>query len=218
MIKSDTTKKTRTRLSPKARKNMILDCAAKLVAGEGVSAVTMERLGSEAEISKALVYNYFPSVTLLLQTLLMREYRHLRRLQLEAAESSETLEQMVRRVTKVYLSYISDRGLIIERLSLEPSVANSGDPNKYGRDPAVNYLAEILCDNFNIDIEVARATVDISYGMPTAAGQYLIHNDINLQTIEDITVAMFLGSYQAIQKRYEASLKTLIKRPRNTAV
>ena len=197
---------------------MILDCAAKLVGEEGVSAVTMERLGTEAAISKALVYNYFPSVKLLLQTLLTREYRHLRRVQLEAAESAETLEQMVRRVTKVYLSYISDRGLIIERLSMEPSVANSGDPNKYGRDPAVNYLAEILCDNFNIDIEVARATVDISYGMPTAAGQYLIHNDINLQTIEDITVAMILGSYQAIQKRYEASLKTLIKRPRDTAV
>ena len=218
MTKTDTAKKTRTRLSPKARKSMILDCAAKLVADEGVSAVTMERLGMEAGISKALVYNYFPSVTVLLQTLLTREYRHLRRVQLEVAESADTLEQMVRRVTKVYLSYISDRGLIIERLSLEPSVANSGDPNKYGRDPAVNYLAEILCDNFNIDIEVARATVDISYGMPTAAGQYLIHNDINLQTIEDITVAMFLGSYQAIQKRYEASLKTLIKRPRNTAV
>jgi AcrR family transcriptional regulator len=218
MTKTDTAKKTRTRLSPKARKSMILDCAAKLVAGEGVSAVTMERLGSEAEISKALVYNYFPSVTLLLQTLLTREYRHLRRVQLKAAESAETLEQLVRRVTKVYLSYISDRGLIIERLSLEPSVANSGDPNKYGRDPAVNYLAEILCDNFNIDMEVARATVDISYGMPTAAGQYLIHNDINLQTIEDITVAMILGSYQAIQKRYETSLKTLLKRPRNKAI
>ena len=197
---------------------MILDCAAKLVGEEGVSAVTMERLGTEAAISKALVYNYFPSVKLLLQTLLTREYRHLRRVQLEAAESAETLEQMVRRVTKVYLSYISDRGLIIERLSLEPSVANSGDPNKYCRDPAVNYLAEILCDNFNIDIEVARATVDISYGMPTAAGQYLIHNDINLQTIEDITVAMILGSYQAIQKRYETSLKTLLKRPSNKAI
>ena len=197
---------------------MILDCAAKLVGEEGVSAVTMERLGTEAAISKALVYNYFPSVKLLLQTLLTREYRHLRRVQLEAAESAETLEQMVRRVTKVYLSYISDRGLIIERLSLEPSVANSGDPNKYGRDPAVNYLAEILCDYFNIDMEVARATVDISYGMPTAAGQYLIHNDINLQTIEDITVAMILGSYQAIQKRYETSLKTLLNRPRNKAI
>jgi AcrR family transcriptional regulator len=180
--------------------------------------VTMERLGIEAGISKALVYNYFPSVTELLQTLLTREYRHLRRAQLKVAESAETLEQMVRRVTKVYLSYISERGLIIERLSMEPSVANSGDPNKYGRDPAVNYLAEILSDNFNIDIEVARATVDISYGMPTAAGQYLIHHDTSLQTVEDITVAMILGSYQAIQKKYETSLKTLLKRPRNKAI
>ena len=73
MSKSDTTKKTRTRLSPKARKNMILDCAAKLGGEEGVSAGTMERLGTEAAISKALVYNYFPSVKLLLQTLLTRE-------------------------------------------------------------------------------------------------------------------------------------------------
>ena len=197
---------------------MILDCAAKLVADEGVSAVTMERLGIEAGISKALVYNYFPSVTELLQTLLTREYRHLRSAQLKVAESAETLEQLVRRVTKVYLSYISERGLIIERLSMEPSVANSGDPNKYGRDPAVNYLAEVLSDNFNIDIEVARATIDISYGMPTAAGQYLIHHDISLQKVEDITVAMILGSYQAIQKKYETSLKTLLKRPRNKAI
>jgi AcrR family transcriptional regulator len=218
MNKTDTAKKTRTRLSPKARRSMILDCAAKLVADEGVSAVTMERLGIEAGISKALVYNYFPSVTELLQTLLTREYRHLRSAQLKVAESAETLEQMVRRVTKVYLSYISERGLIIERLSMEPSVANSGDPNKYGRDPAVNYLAEVLSDNFNIDIEVARATIDISYGMPTAAGQYLIHHDISLQKVEDITVAMILGSYQAIQKKYETSLKTLLKRPRNKAI
>jgi AcrR family transcriptional regulator len=187
---------------------MILDCAAKLVAGEGVSAVTMERLGTEAKISKALVYNYFPSVTLLLQTLLTHEYSHLRRVQLEAAESAETLEQMVRRVTKVYLSYISDGGLIIERLSLEPSVANSGDPNKYGRDPAVNYFAEILCDNFNLDIEVARATTDISYGMPTAAGQYLIHNDINLQTIDDITVAMIFQL-----SGYSEKIRDLSKNP-----
>jgi hypothetical protein len=27
-----------------------------------------------------------------------------------------------------------------------------------------------------------------------------------------------LGSYQAIQKRYETSLKTLLKRPRNKAI
>jgi|TARA_B110000259_G_scaffold1000_1_gene1224 AcrR family transcriptional regulator len=194
---------------------MILDCAAKIVADEGVAAVSMERLSKDAKISKALVYNYYPSVTVLLQTLLNREYRHLRKLQLDAAESAETLEQLTRRVTKVYLSYIKDRGMLIERLAVEPSVANSGDPTKYGREAAVTYLAQIISDNFNIDMQVAKPAVDISYGMPAAAGQYLIHHDVNLQTIEDITVTMILGSYEAIQKKYETSLKPLIKRPPN---
>ena len=48
-------KKTRTRLNPEERKSMILDHAAKFIAAEGVSALTMERLGKEAGISKSLV-------------------------------------------------------------------------------------------------------------------------------------------------------------------
>ncbi|MFT5572604.1 MAG: AcrR family transcriptional regulator, partial [Cryomorphaceae bacterium] len=106
MTQTNIPKKSRTRLSPEVRKTMILDQAAALVASEGVSAVSMERLGKEAGISKALVYNYYPNVTPLLQELLTREYRHLRKLQFEAAESADTLEQVVRRVTNVYLSYI----------------------------------------------------------------------------------------------------------------
>jgi len=212
MSQTKTPKKTRTRLSPKARKSMILDHAARVVADEGVSAVNMERLGMEAGISKALVYNYYPSVTVLLQALLAREYRHLRKLQLEAADSAETLEQLVRRVTKVYLSYIQERGLLIERLAVEPSVANSGDPTKYSRDAAVTYLAEILSDNFQIDIDIARPAVDISYGMPAAAGNFVIHHDVNLQTIEDITVAMILGSLEAVQNKYDSSLRPLRRR------
>jgi AcrR family transcriptional regulator len=190
---------------------MILDQAAKLVADEGVSAVNMERLGKDAGISKALVYNYYSSVTVLLQALLTREYRHLRKLQVEAAESAETLEQMIRRVTQVYLSYIQERGLLIERLAVEPSVANSGDPTKYSRDAAVTYLAQIISEHYQIDIDIALPVIDISYGMPAAAGHYIIHHDINLQTIEDITVVMILGSLEAIQKNYDSSLRPLRK-------
>ena len=85
-------KKTRSRLSPNARKSMILGHAARLISAEGVSAVNMERLGKEVGVSKALVYNYYPNVTLVLQALLTREYRHLRKLQFEAAESGKALE------------------------------------------------------------------------------------------------------------------------------
>lgn len=190
---------------------MILDHAAQLIADEGVSAVSMERLGKRAGISKALVYNYYPSVTGLMHELLNREFRYLRKLQFEAAESADTLEQLIRRVTNVYLSYIKEHGLLLERLMAEPAVTNYSDPTKYARDGAVEYLAEILSANFGIDMEIAVPVVDISYGLPAAAGQYLIHHDTDIQTIEDITVTMIIGSIEAIQKKYDISLKHLRK-------
>lgn len=209
---SATDKKPRTRLKPEDRKNMILDTAAKLVASEGVSAVTMERLGKEAGTSKALIYNYFPDVTVLLQSLLVREYRHLRRQQLDAAEDAATLEHMVRKVTHVYLSYIRERGLIIERLSSEPAVANNGDPTAYNREGAVRYMAEIISSNFHIDMDVALATVDISYGIPAAAGHYITHNDADIQQIEDITVLMILGAFNEVRREYPVAIKPLLPR------
>jgi len=80
MTQTDSPKKPRTRHSPEVRKTMILDQAAKLVASDGVSSFSMERLGKEAGNSKALVYNYYPKVTPSLQELLTREYRHLTRI------------------------------------------------------------------------------------------------------------------------------------------
>jgi TetR/AcrR family transcriptional regulator, fatty acid biosynthesis regulator len=207
-------KKTRTRLSPNARKSMIMDHAAKLIAAEGVSAVTMERLGKEAGVSKALVYNYYPSVTLVLQDLLTREYRHLRKLQFDAAESGKTLEQLVRRVTHVYLVYIREHGPLIDRLAAEPSVANNGDPTEYSRDSAVEYIAKIFSENFEIDMDIALPIVDISYGLPAAAGHYITRHDTALQEIEDITVIMILGSLEAIVSKHKTSLKPL-RRPKS---
>ena len=205
-------KTKRTRLAPEVRKSLILDHAANVIAAEGVSALSIERLGREAGVSKSLVYAYFPSMKEVLQTLLKREYRHLRKLQVEAAESAETLEQLVRRITRAYLVYIEERGLILDRLAAEPSVADHGDPTEYNRDQAVKYVAQLFCDNFDIDMEVATQVVDISYGMPAAAGHLLTRKDVSRQTVEDITVAMLLGSYDAIKQKYSTSLKPLKKR------
>lgn len=204
-------KPVRTRLSPEARMTMILDHAADVIAGEGVSALNMDRLGREAGVSKSLVYAYFPSMKDLLQKLLKREYQHLRDLQNQAANSAETMEQMVRRITRAYLCYIEERGLILERLAAEPSVADQGDPTQYQRSHAVKFIAKIISKNMGIDIEVAMPMVDISFGMPSAAGQYLIHNEVSRQTLEDITVTMILAGYEAIKVRYDSSFKSLIK-------
>jgi AcrR family transcriptional regulator len=206
-------KKKRTRLSPEVRKDLILDHAAVIVANEGVSSLSMERVGKEAGISKSLVYAYFPTLKEMLQTLLKREYQRLRMLQDAAAQSAETFEQLIRRVTTTYLSYMEDRGLILDRLTAEPNLTDMNDPTEYSRQSAVRHLAKIVSDSFDIDIEIALPAVDISFGMPAAAGHYLIRNDVSRQTIEDITVAMLIGSVEALARTYKTSFKLLKKRP-----
>lgn len=215
MPKKPTTKKIRTRLSPEVRKGLILDHAAKVVAAEGVSALSMDRLGQEAGISKSLVYAYYPSIKELLQTLLKREYKRLRILQSEAAASAETFEQLVRRTTAAYMSYMDERGLLLDRLAAEPSLAELGDPTEFSRDTAVTYVAKVVSENFDIDMSVAYPAIDISFGMPAAAGHYLTRHDVSRQTIEDITVAMMIGSIEAVSQKYKTSLKPLAKRELN---
>ena len=78
---SSTAVKRRTRLDPAERRALILDHTAEIIAAEGVTAVSMERIGREAGISKSLVYNYFSNLTELLRELLERELRHMRCLQ-----------------------------------------------------------------------------------------------------------------------------------------
>lgn len=58
--------RTRTRLSRADRRRQLLDVAAELVAADGVAALTLDRLASEAGVAAGLPYAYFPSVDELL--------------------------------------------------------------------------------------------------------------------------------------------------------
>ncbi len=190
---------------------MILEHAAEAIATEGISSINMERLGRAVGVSKSLIYSYFPSLNDLLWALLKQEYTHLRKLQAEAADSAETLEQLVRRVTRVYLKYIEERGLLMERLSAEPAVTQYGDPTMYGRQPAVDYLTKTISKTLGIDPAIAAPAIDISFGLPAAAGRYLTQHEVDRQKIEDITVTMILGAIEAVGKSYNLSFKPLEK-------
>lgn len=199
---SQAAQKKRTRLSPEKRRALILDKTAEIVAREGVANLSMDQVGREAGISKSLVYNYFPNLNELLKVLLERELRHLRRSQQQAAEAAETFEDLVRGVTHAYLKYIDERGLIIDRLQSEPSVSETHDPTDFSRDAAVEYLADVTRDLFDLPPEIARAATDISFGIPSAAGMYLLKRRLSLEAIEDLTVTMILGTFTAIKTDY----------------
>jgi AcrR family transcriptional regulator len=202
----------RSRLAPEKRRSLILDRAAEVIASEGVSALSMDRVAREAGISKSLVYNYFPNLTDLLRQLLHRELRRLRRLQAAAAESAATFEGLVRGVTHVYLKYIDERGLIIERLQAEPSVSAIHDPTEYSRDVAVGYLAEIVAEHFGLPADMARAATEISFGLPATAGAYLLHGHMSREALEDLTVSMIVGTFTELTRRYLSERQPLPRR------
>jgi len=207
--------KQRKRLPPEERQSIILDFAAEIVATEGVSAVSMERVAKAAGVSKSLVYVYFQSTTELLQKLLQRELKRLRLKQVEAADGARTFRELVRKVTHAYLSYIKERGLLIHRLQGEPSVAQgTGNPTDFKHDAAVIYLAEIVRDNFGIPMELAIPASSISFGLPVAAGDYLDSKDADFKMIEDLTVTMIIGCVEALQKNYTTMHKPLKHEPR----
>lgn len=203
----------RRRFAAEKRRTHLLDCAADLLARDGIAQLTMESIGRAAGVSKSLVYNYFDNVTQLLRELFVREMRTLRRAQLEAAERAATFEELVRGVTHAYLSYIARRGLIVERLQTEPSVTDTHDPTDFGRDAAVEYLTTIVVSHFDIPVDLARAVTDISFGLPVAAGQYLLHNDMSQDEVEDITVTMIMGTFFSIKNESLAKGGPLKRQP-----
>lgn len=205
----ETTKKPRTRLSPEARVSEILNHTAAIVATDGVAAVTMEKVGKAANISKSLVYSYFPSIPELLKALLQRELRSLRRKQIRATENANSFEQMVRGITHEYLTHIEERGLIIYRLQADPSISEAEGLSRYGRDVSVQYLAEVVHRVFGIPMEMAIPATDISFGLPDAAGAYLDREKADRQAIEDITVAMIIGCIKTLKDNYETHFKPL---------
>ena len=207
----------RQRLAPEKRRALILDHAAEMLTREGVALLTMERIGQEAGISKSLVYNYFPNLTELLRALLERELKTLRRLQFQAAESAVTLEELIQKVTHVYLKYISERGQIIERLQAEPSISSLSDPTGYSRDGAVSYIAEIVSSHLEIPHDIASTITDISFGIPAAAGDYLLRSDDELEKIEKLTVSMILGSIMMVRNDHFTRSKVLRRFPRVAA-
>lgn len=199
----------RRRFSPEKRRAMILDHAAEVIASEGVSAASMDRIARQAGVSKSLIYAYFENNAELLRELLQRELRRLRRLQAQAAETTSSFPDMVRAVTHQYIAYISERGLILQRLQSEPSLAEGRDPTDYGRRDAVRYVAKVVSANFDLPMDLAIACSDISFGIPAAAGHFIESGEQDAAWVEDITVHMIIGSVKAVIDAYESgTLKT----------
>jgi AcrR family transcriptional regulator len=189
----------RTRLAPEVRRNLILEEAARIVLEEGVSAVSMERLGRAAGVSKALVYNYFPNRNALLSALLLGEYGRFRETGRRLIGTARDFPTLVRATTRAYLDHVAERGLLIQRLANEPAVAASIRPvDAAGRSETADFFGRRIAERYGLPLDQATMAADILMGLTGAAGDYLVRNGRSADDIEELTVRMILAALDGI--------------------
>jgi TetR/AcrR family transcriptional regulator, fatty acid biosynthesis regulator len=193
-----TTSKRRTRLDPEVRRDQILDHTARLVATEGISGVSMERVAQESQVSKALIYSYFSSQTNLLRSLLQRDLERVQREQRHAATSAQTFPDLVRNTTHTALVEVEKRGAYLRRLLSEPTLSGIGNTVRtHEHDSNVRYLAKRISKEFDIANGDALRLTEIGLGLTIAAGEYLQKSGASRAEVEAMTVSMILGAVKA---------------------
>ena len=189
----------RLRMSPSERRRLILDATAQVVTTIGVSAVSMELIAREANVSKALVYAYFDNRANLLAQLLLREFPAFQG-DAVIAGPDEDFETIVRRTTVDFIDRFVAKGMLIQRLLAEPQVAESvADAQLRGRDATAHYFGELMTQSFGVPAEQATLAADMLMGVTGAAARMHLRTGADHDLIIELTVRMLLGAAKALR-------------------
>lgn len=184
----------RLRLAPEARRQQILDEAARLVLDEGLYAVSMERLARDVGISKGLVYNYFPTRDALLATLLRREQTELRERGMAKALQAQSFSDLIRQTTLIYLEQTRDRGALTAALLSDPSVAKlMEEDNRLEREQTIRFCVRACRREFDLPLPLAIAAVDMLMAVTGQAGKQVSDGQMDVGPATEICVELIIG-------------------------
>ena len=162
----------RTRLSPEARKDQLLDTASQMIIESGLQSFTMEGLARTALVSSPLIYNYFKSRNILLQNLLEKESQAYTSKLNEEVSAAETFEEVVR----IFIASNFDHhapGNILPILQSQPEIAISHEARREKQSKQVaRYLDQSAAKNYKLTRSQAALVVRMSSGASIAAAEY----------------------------------------------
>jgi AcrR family transcriptional regulator len=117
---------TRKRLSAEERRELILDAALEVFAGRGFHGSSIDEIAQAAGVSKALIYEHFPSKRDLHVSLLERNVQEIFERLAEAAATSDPGEVRLRAGVDAFLDFVEKRRdafRMLFRDAVEPDVA-----------------------------------------------------------------------------------------------
>ena len=181
--------KPRTRLSPSARIDQLLDVAKQMILRDGLQAFTMEALARSAVVSSPLVYNYFSSRQALLQSLLEREYKITGSALFLDVMNAKSFEEVIRMFVANNFDHHAP-GNIVHMLLSQPEIADIIKPlRKEESVRTARYLVENTAKTYKLTIEQAQLAITMSSGASIAAAEWATMAKVNRNHALDMVVS-----------------------------
>ena len=191
----------RTRLTPQARREHLLDCSAAMISEAGITAFTIEGLARQANVSVPLVYNYFTSRTELLQDLLIRDFTRFNERTHDEIERASTFEEIVRAAVKSNFEHYAP-GTVLPILMRQAEIVSViRDKLALNARQASAYLVEQTTAHYKLDHDTARLLVELSSGAAWSAAELTGRQNRNIEEVAELTVSYILAGIEALSKR-----------------
>ena len=181
--------KQRTRLSPAARTDQLLNVAKKMIMSDGLQSFRMESLARMAEVSSPLVYNYFSSRQTLLRALLEREYRESSNALFYEVLNATSFEDVIRVFIASNFEHHAP-GNILPVLLSQPDIADSiSDMRSEQRKRTAAYLVKNSAKTYKLSIEQAQLAITMSSGASVAAAEWVVMSSLEKSQAIDMALS-----------------------------
>lgn len=201
-------RKRAQRMSPQERREQILDSAADLIVARGLTSCTLEVVATRAQISKPLIYKYFPRLEDLLKALVEREFGFLRSRSLRKLPADMEYEELVQRVSQRALEYFYERGPIMRLLASDRSVAGlASNRERDERGIITSHFVRRTMRKFNLPADAAKICVIMSVNAPILSAQALRRSGISVRRAAEVWSAFMLGGTKAVAAKFGAANK-----------
>ena len=184
-------RRTRSRLSPEARREQLLDAAAALVAGEGIGSVSIKRVARDVGVSEALAFTYFNSRAELLAAVARRELTAMETYQRAEIERGHSAGSRVRLSTIAYLRQIEERGSILHVLLSAPEVRLLLRPQRQSRRARNGVVVSTrLSDRYGVPADLAYGATQALSAASRRAGRLVATGQISRPAAERLILAI----------------------------
>ncbi|MGB1191190.1 MAG: TetR/AcrR family transcriptional regulator [Pseudomonadales bacterium] len=195
-----TSTRTRTRLTPAARQDQLLDTARAMILEQGLQSFTMEGLAKAAAVSAPLVYNYFPNRQDLLQALLKREYRRYVDNIVQASGAAKDFKDLVRVAVTSNFDHQAPGNLLPMLLSQpEISVAVRKEQMRDRRKSAT-FLVRRTAKQYRLTQREAQLVISMASGASIAAAELSKNANLYREDAIDSAINFIMAGIERIAR------------------